>query len=541
MISGGRLVAKAIRGEGVECVFTLCGGHVSMIYDGCLDEGIRVVDVRHEQTAGHAADGWARVTGKPGVAIVTAGPGVTDAVTAAANAWRAQVPMVLIGGQGPRAFQDMGSLQEMDHVGLLRTITKWSVTVPETRRLTEYMQTAFRIATSGVPGPVFLEMPLDVLANFVNERDVTGHAGYRTPSVPAPDPSAIDAAVALLATAERPMLILGSQYRWTPRPEALDTFLAKYPLPTYQNGMARCALPLDHPCLMLRSRKAALKAADVVLVIGTPFDFRLGYGMSGWASGAKVIQIDLDGSTIGRNRTVDVGIPSDAGLALDALAASVPARAAGPWLQSMRDEDDKQLAKIADELTSDATPINPLRACADLADVLPTDAIVVGDGGDFVATAASVLRLGRGALWMDPGPLGTLGVGPGYAMAAKLAFPKRTVCLVYGDGSFGLHGLEFEAMVRQDIPVLAVIGNDAAWTQIRRAQVQMYGEQRSVATKLAMTRYDKVVEAVGGFGAFCEKPSEVKPALEAALASGKPACVNIAIGASQFRKDAISV
>jgi len=539
---GGRIVARAIKAEGIDHVFTLCGGHIQNIYDGCLDEGVRVVDVRHEQTAGHAADGYARVTGRPGVALVTAGPGVTDVVTAAANAQRAGVPMIIIGGAGPFANKHQGSLQDMDHVELMRPITKFSATVTETRRLEEFMTMAFRAATTGVPGPAFLEMPLDILMGFATDEQIERPTGYRTQTVPAPDGKAIEEVAELLAVAERPMVIVGSQLRWSPRRGALGEFLSKYELPVFVNGMARGSMPLESPCRFTRSRRFALKQSDLVLVFGTPFDFRLNYGRTGtFAEDCKVVQVDLDAGEIGRNRHVDVGIPADTGLTLEALAAAVSPRKCTEWLATVRTAEEAKLEAMRVEMGSDAEPPNPLRVCAEVAKYVDEDTIVVGDGGDFVATAAYTLPVRWPGVWMDPGPLGTLGVGPGYAMAAKLARPESRVILMYGDGSFGLHAMEWEAMARQGIKVVGVIGNDAGWTQILRGQRQIFGEERTVATKLEYTRYDRVVEACGGRGFWAETPDQVQSALREAFECPEPALVNVKIGASDFRKGAISV
>jgi acetolactate synthase-1/2/3 large subunit len=551
-VHGGRLVAQALKRYGTTHLFTLCGGHIQAIYDGCIDEEIRVVDVRHEQTAGHAADGYARVTGRPGVCAVTAGPGVTDVVTAVANAYRAGVPMIVIGGAGPKLLCDMGSLQDMDHVTLMRPITKWSTQVPETRRIAEYMDAAFRVAQANVPGPVFLEMPLDLLMNMHDDADlpatraVVGYPGAEGNDTgvprPAGDPRAIAKAAELLAKAERPCFLVGSQVRWSPSKGAVRRAADAFDAPFYLNGMARGALPVDHACLLSRSRKFALAQADVVFVFGTPFDFRVDYGRTPtWAADATIVQVDLDGAELGKNRKVDVAIDGDSGLVLDQLVQAAGSKKGAAWLAAVRADETKRRAKMAAEIESTASPPNPLRVCAELGKRLGKNDIVIGDGGDFVATAAYVLRLEWPQLWMDPGPLGTLGVGPGYAMAAKLARPDANVVLVYGDGSFGLHGLEFEAMVRQKIPVVAVIGNDAGWTQIRRGQVELYGEARAVATGLEYTRYDKVVEALGGFGAYVEKAEDVGPALDAAFKSGRAACVNVKIAKSDFRKGAISV
>jgi acetolactate synthase-1/2/3 large subunit len=544
-VHGGRLVARALKQHGTTHLFTLCGGHIQAIYDGCIDEGIRVVDVRHEQTAGHAADGYARVTGRPGVCAVTAGPGVTDVVTAVANAQRAGIPIVVIGGAGPRALCDMGSLQDMDCVTLMRPITKWSVQVPEIRRVPEYIDAAFRVAQAGVPGAVFLEMPLDLLMNMSDDAEGSPTKPLAEPPRPGGDPRALEAASKILAESQRPAFLVGTQIRWSPAKEAIARAADAISAPFFLNGMARGGLPAAHPGLFSRARKLALAQADAVFVFGTPFDFRVDYGRSPtWAKGARIVQVDLDGAELGRNRSVDVAIHADSGLVLDHLAreASLHPRVdREAWMTLVRAEETKRQGKIAAEVASDSSPPNPLRVCAELGKRLRPGDVVIGDGGDFVATAASVLKMEWPQVWMDPGPLGTLGVGPGYAMAAKLARPDARVVIVYGDGSFGLHGLEFEAMVRQGIAVVALIGNDAGWTQIRRGQVEIYGEARAIATALDYTRYEKVVEAVGGFGAWVERVEDIGPALDAAFASGKAACVNVKIAKSDFRKGAISV
>jgi acetolactate synthase-1/2/3 large subunit len=385
---------------------------------------------------------------------------------------------------------------------------------------------------------VFLEMPLDLLMNWAEESPPA--TGPQPPARPGGDPSLIAEAANLLNNAERPMFIVGSQLRWSPAAEALRAFADAIDAPFYLNGMARGALPYAHKNLMTRSRKVALAQTDVCFVFGTPLDFRLEYGRAINAS-AKIVQVDLDGAEIGRNRHVDLAIHGDTGVVLKQLTSIAKPRDTASWLSAIRAAEDKSRAKMAAEIDSDDNPPNPLRVCAELGKRLKPQDIIIGDGGDFVATAAYVLKLESPQLWMDPGPLGTLGVGPGYAMAAKLARPEANVVLVYGDGSFGFNGLEFEAMVRQNIPVIGVIGNDAGWTQIRRGQVELYGKDRAVATGLSYTRYDRVVEALGGFGAYVETVDELGPALDTAFACGKPALVNVKIASSEFRKGAISV
>jgi len=545
MVHGGRLVANSLKRHGTTHLFTLCGGHIQAIYDGCIDEGIRVVDVRHEQTAGHAADGYARVTGRPGVCAVTAGPGVTDCVTAAANAQRAGIPLIIIGGAGPSMLADMGSLQDMNHLDLMRPITKWAVRVGETRRIPEYIDAAFRVAQSDIPGPVFLEMPLDLLMNFGDDADLPATAPMEPPR-PGGDPSLVARAAKMLADAERPMAIVGTQLRWTPERhrDVVQRAADAWGIPVFVNGMARGALAPDHASFFSRARRQALGRADLLLIFGTPFDFRLDYGRAVNAD-AKVVQVDLDGRELGRNRKVDLAIDGDSGVVLDQLLANFSGKKSAEWLAEIRAAETKSRAKMAAEIEAPSTNgVNPLRLCSEIDKRLGKRDVVVGDGGDFVATAAYVLRMQWPQVWMDPGPLGTLGVGPGYAMAASLARPDAVTWLVYGDGSFGLHAMEFEAMARQKIPVLAVIGNDAGWTQIRRGQVELYGEQRAVATALDFTHYEKVVEACGGVGIYADKVEEVGPALDRALEavkSGRPACVNVRIAKSDFRKGAISV
>ena len=536
-LHGGRLVARALKRHGVEHLFTLCGGHIQAIYDGCLDEGIAVVDVRHEQTAGHAADAYARVSRRPGVCAVTAGPGVTDVVTAVANAPRAGVPMVCIGGAGPVQLTDMGSLQDMDAVALMRSITKASLRVTETRRLEEYIDSAFRIAQAGVPGPVFLELPLDVLMNMAPESSARAP---EAPPRPGPASGALDQVAELLKNAERPVFLIGSELRFSPAPEALRELVSGVEVPVFVSGMARGALPAAEPCFFARARKLALTGCDLLIAVGAPFDFRLDYGRS-VAAGAKIVHVGLDAESLGKNRSADVALHSDAGLFLRALAAAVGKKSFPGWLAQLREEENKRWGKMQAEIALTSDPPNPLRVCDEIGKRLGPEDVVIGDGGDFVATAANVIPLAWPQLWMDPGPLGTLGIGPGFAMAAKLLRPNSRVVIVYGDGSFGLHALEFEALVRQKLPVIAVIGNDAAWMQIRRGQVMLYGPARSPATGLAYTRYEKVVEAVGGKGFYVETTAELGPALDAAFASEVASCVNVKIAQSDFRKNAISV
>src|SRR5215470_14244170 len=360
---GGRIVARALREQGVSCVFTLCGGHIMSIYDGCLDEGIAIVDVRHEQSAAHAADGWSRVTGEPGVALVTAGPGLTDAVTGVATAWRANIPIIVIGGQAPRFFQDMGGLQDMAHVDLMRPITKWAVSVPNARRLGEYVASAFRVATTNVPGPVFLEMPLDFLFDNLEESEVVVPDKSRTEAGIGPDLRYVEKAFEALRGAERPVCLVGSQLFWSRRREAYPEFVRTFDVPVYVNGQARGSLDPSDPHWFLQTRKDALKKADVVLIFGTPLDFRIGYGRGSHINpAAKLIHVDLDGKELGKNRGCDVGIIGDTGLVMEALTACARASKWNPvlsraWLDELRALETAKWDKLRPQLTSDQVPI----------------------------------------------------------------------------------------------------------------------------------------------------------------------------------------
>jgi acetolactate synthase-1/2/3 large subunit len=388
-------------------------------------------------------------------------------------------------------------------------------------------------------------MPLDLLMGFGDDAEQPPTRPLPEPPRPAGEARAIERAAEILRAASRPVFLVGSQLRWSPQADAVRRAADAFEAPFYLNGMARGALPCDHRGLFARSRRFALAQADCIVVLGTPFDFRVDYGRAPtWAPDATIIQVDLDGAELGRNRRVDVAIHGDTGIVLGRLtelAGGATKGATGEWLARVRADEDKRRASMLAEMTAEGSPPNPLRVCAEIGKRLGPGDVVVGDGGDFVATAAYAIPLAWPQLWMDPGPLGTLGVGPGYAMAAKLARPGARVVIVYGDGSFGLHALEFEAMARQQIPVVAVIGNDAGWTQIRRGQVDLYGEARAVATALAYTRYDRIVEACGGRGWWVDTVADLAPALDEAFACDRPACVNVKIAKSDFRKGAISV
>jgi acetolactate synthase-1/2/3 large subunit len=530
-LTGGQLVARMLKKEGIGTAFTLSGLHVAPIYAGCVDEGIRLVDTRHEQAAAHAADAWARLTRGAGVCIVTAGPGVTGTVTAVANAWAASVPLVVLGGAAPTFNQGRGSLQELPQTQLFAGITKWSDRVPSPDLLPSFLARAFRVARAGRPGPVFLELPWDVLSNGADEALADQATHYRTDARLPGDPAKLAAALALLARAERPVVVAGSSVWWDGAVEALDAFARRAGVPVYLNGMGRGALPPGHPFAFQLSRKEALAQADVVLVVGTPLDFRLGYGTEPtFAAGAKVVQVDVDAAEIGRNRPVDVGVVGDARSVLAALEAGASRAAPRDWLASLRAAEARRAEKQRVYEESDQRPIHHFRLAKAIDEVgFPRGATYVADGGNVVAVAAKVLRVSRPGAWLDPGPLGCLGVGAPFALAAKLLEPSRPVCVVQGDGAFGLNGMDFETAVRFRLPMVVVVGNDAAWGQIRVPQRGLFGEDHAPATTLAATRYDRVVEALGGRGEHVDDPADLVPALERAFDSGTVYCVDVGI------------
>lgn len=540
LISGGHLVAKALKAEGIDVIFTLCGGHIIDIYDGCVDEGIKIVDVRHEQVAAHAADGWARITGKPGAAVVTAGPGTTDAITGVANAFRAESPMLLIGGQGALDQHRMGSLQDLPHVDILKPITKFASSVLTTDRIADMISMAFREAYAGAPGPVYLEIGRDILDGKValSKARLPQFGHYRASTRSAGDPADIEKLAGMLQAAKKPVILLGNQV-WTTRgTDAAIEFVEKNHVPAFMNGAGRGTLPPGHPNHFHQTRGYAFKNADLIIIVGTPFDFRMGYGRR-LGPNAQVVQIDLDYRTVGKNRDIDLGLVGDAGAILAAVTQALTGRGKQSerkeWFAELRAEEEKAEEARKPKLLSDAKPIHPLRLAYEINEFLTEDTIFIGDGGDIVTFHGGVVQPKSPGHWMDPGPLGTLGVGTPFAMAAKLARPEKEVLVLFGDGSFGLTGWDFDTMVRQNLPFIGVVGNNSYMNQIRYGQIQKYGAERgSVGNYLGDVNFEKFAEMLGGYGEAVRDPKDIRPALERARASGKPSLINVWVDPDAF-------
>jgi acetolactate synthase-1/2/3 large subunit len=525
-LHGGRLIARALRAQGVSKLFTLSGGHLFSIYDGCRTEGIDIVDVRHEQTAAFAAEGWAKVTRSIGVCALTAGPGVTNGMSAIASASENNSPVLVLGGRAPAFRWGQGSLQELDHVPFVAPLVKFARTPGSTAEIPELLDRAMVEALTPPFGPVFLDFPLDyVFTEAAVPED--------SPDLPEPwlgpgaDAPAIDAAAALLRGAERPVIMAGTGLYWGRGEEELVRLAEELRVPVFLNGLGRGCVPADHELSFSRARSAGLGQADVALVIGVPLDFRLAFG-GAFAPECSIVAIDVAAPRRVHPRPVAAELYGALPATLAALRSSGgPSLAARDgWVASLRAiEDEKRSGEVSD-LHDERAPLHPMRVYGELAQMLDRDAIVIGDGGDFVSFAGRVVDSYAPGCWLDPGPFGCLGSGPGFALAAKLAHPERQVLLLLGDGAFGFSGMEFDTLARHGVAVVGLIGNNGIWALEKHPMESLYGY--SVAAELRPeTRYDEMVRAFGCHGELVRAPAELRPALERAFASGRPALVNV--------------
>jgi acetolactate synthase-1/2/3 large subunit len=528
-LHGGRLVARALRAHGVRKLFTLSGGHLFSIYDGCREEGIDIVDVRHEQAAAFAAEGWAKVTRTPGVCALTAGPGVTNGMSAIASAAQNNSPMLVLGGRAPAFRWGQGSLQEIDHVPFVAPLTKFAATAQTTAQIPGLIDDALHAAITPHSGPSFVDFPLD---------QVFGEA-EPAPAEPLPEPwtgpgadaAQVDRAVAMLRGAQRPVIMAGTGLYWGRGEQQLWALAEELGVPVFLNGLGRGCLPADHRLAFSRARGRALRHADVALVVGVPLDFRLGFGAA-FADDADVIAIDVAEPVRAHPRAVSAELYGALPATLDGLRAGAaavgdaPAAARADWIDTLRATENERRGEEAADLADARAPLHPMRIYGELAQMLDRDAIVIGDGGDFVSYAGRVVDSYRPGCWLDPGPYGCLGSGPGYALAAKLAHPERQVLLLLGDGAFGFSGMEFDTLARHGVGVVGVVGNNGIWGLEKHPMEAIYGY--SVAAELRPeTRYDEVVAALGGHGELVRTPAELRPALERAFAADGPALVNV--------------
>lgn len=534
-VDGGKILVKVLRAAGVERVFTLHGGHLDAIYQAAMDAGLALVDTRHEQAAGHAADGWARTTGQVGVAIVTAGPGVTDVTTAVANAWLDCIPVLFIGGRSPLLDDEQLPLQGgFSQVDLMKPITKWSATVTHLPRLADYVEQAIRIARGGRPGPVFLELPVDVLFARVDEERVSIPAKVAQPEPPAPDRDAVRAVLERLASAERPVIMAGGGAWFSQASDDLRAFAERTGIPVLANGKGRGVIPEDHAQSAGGfSSLAVVRASggpDAVLILGARLGLFTGGARNSFIPpSAFVAQVDVEPEEIGRNRQIDLPVAADVRSTLRALLEGAGAHA---WPDHTGWTDALRGAKRAmDAMFTPAhanVPVHPHRLAHDIARFMDRgDDVLVADGGETAFWLEMTSQIRRGGHWMSHGYLGCLGTGLPFAIAAQTAHPDSRVLCITGDGSVGLNFAEFDTLARHNLPVVVVVNNDGQWGMSKHGQELMYGKERTVVTELGPTRYDLAAAGFGCHAEFVEAPDDILPALERAFGSGKPTCINV--------------
>ncbi|TAL98798.1 MAG: thiamine pyrophosphate protein central region [Paraburkholderia sp.] len=527
-LHGGDLVAQQLKVEGIDRLFVLTGGHISPIFDGAFYQGLALVDFRHEQSAAHAADAYARLTRRPAIAAVTAGPGFTCALTGLANAFYSQSPLVLLAGRNPLATDGAGNLQDAPQLELARPLTKFAQTAYAADRIPAIVNQAFANARAPRPGPVMIDFPIETLLTRVASADWS-----LPPSVPAPaypDPSAVRTTARWLAASSNPALVVGSGAYMSGCGEALAAFVEQANVPVFMNGMGRGLLPARHPLARFGNRARTLSQADWLLCLGVDFDFRMAFGQGLGTDEAKLIHVDPDATQLARNRPVSLAVSADCKTFLEALLDQAAVYGARAILPAQAERPRTWEGTGSDE------PIDPRDFVRIVADYIDEDAIVIGDGGDIVALFAAYHRSQRPGSWMDPGPFGCLGIGPAFAIAARLAHPTRQVLVVSGDGAFGFNAMELDSAVRQKLPFVVVIGNDRAWGEMRTFHEDIFGEHDPRAQYLGSNaRYDLLAQALGGHGERVTRLRDLRPALVRAFASGLPAVVDVQLDPS-FRR-----
>jgi acetolactate synthase-1/2/3 large subunit len=521
-VTGNDLVVQTLKNEGIDTVFYLTGGPMSDVAGLCLEMRFKSIDVRHEQAAAMMAHAYSRLSGKPGICFAASGPGTTNLLTGIGNSFLDATPVVALGGSSPLRDNGKGAFQEMDQLGIFKPVTKWADRVTDVRRIPELVSKAIRMATQGQPGPVYLDLPGDILYTQVEQEEVAFPRNLDRQPRPAGDPELIDAAIALLKQARRPLVLTGSGILWSDCCRELQQFVELTGIPFYTTPQARGVIPEDHALSFLGARSKAFREADVVLVIGTRLNFIVGFGLPPrWAADVKVIQVDIHREEIGRNRTIDVGIVGDARTVLRQLmeagrkAFSQPITL--PWLDDLRHASQDNEAKALPLLNSEAVPIHPLRLCKEVRDFMDRDAIIVVDGHEILNYARQSIPTYAPGHRINAGANGCMGVAVPYGLGAKMAKPDKQVIVLSGDGSFGMNGMEMDTAVRHNIPILVVVSNNGGWAAVGG----MAGRD------LGFTRYDKMSEVFGCHGEYVEQPTDIRPALERAAAAGKPAVVNV--------------
>ena len=529
---GGHVVAKYLREvENVGAIFSLSGGHIDRIYDGFHEYGMRLIDVRHEQAAAMMAHAWSIYTGSPGVCLVTAGPGFTNTLTGVVNAYQENAPVVVLSGTAPVKDRSRGALQEINQVDMIKSTVKWSDTCLDVKRIPQYLFTAFRQAVSGRPGPVYLELPPDILNVTVAEEQLIWPSKGSVAAKPGPDPNLIGPAADLINQAQKPFVIAGSGMALSGCDDAFKKFIEVAGIPFALINTGRGTLPDDHPLSIwdggLMGILTALSQADLVIALGIRFNWLLMFGEV--FPQAKMLRVDIDPTEIDRNRAADVGLVGDLGLTLAQLSEAVQKKDHKPWRDALR---DAYMPLIQEEINSrqkPSAPIHPARMVAQVREAVGDDALYIIDGGDTSYFGLTTLQATEKAsvIGAAGGQFGCLGTGLPFGLAAKAARPEKTVVVINGDGSFGLNAMELDTAVRHNLPVICIINNDCAWGMIKHGQEICYGDERVCGSELGAVHYETMAEALGGYGELVEKDADLIPAVKRAVKSGKPACINV--------------
>jgi len=532
MPDGGYLLVKALKRNGVQFIFTLSGLQTQSIYNACIDEGIRLIDTRHEQTAVFMADAWARTTGHPGVALLSAGPGLTNGITGIINAFSSSSPAIIIAGKSPLSESGKGAFQEVDQLLLVKPITKWAASITDASEITEYVNAAFNHATSGTPGPTYVDIPVDILNGEINKEVTLPTNGSSGNAESSADSELLKQSFEIFLGAKRPMILAGSGIRWADAGDHLKDFIDITGIPLVTIDMAKGVIPDDHP-LCFGPVWSGLVRADAVLICGTSLDYRLSYGQPPtFNKHAKIIQIACESQELGESRSTNITGSQAVSFTLSQLS-ELAKQAILPDYSSWVVQCEKYLNEHQNEISkllhSDSIPIHPLRLCNEIKDFLDRDTTIVVDGGDTTVFGKAALKAYYPGRWLDVGPLWCIGVGVPFGLAAKLARPDKQVLILSGDGSFGYGVFEYNTAVRHNIPIVSVVNNDGAWGMIKHDQQELFGRDRVMGTELGITRYDKIVRALGGYGEYVVNLDQIQPALKRAFSSGLPACINVRV------------